>query len=143
MSAQAAQSAPLSGRAYPTSEAYEKGTLDIGDFDHEAHVFVAWKLLEEDAFSTATLRFTSALKRLTRALGAEGKYHETISWFYMSLIAERRSRQPSPGWSAFAEANPELLSAPAVLLENHYSKERLWSGLAKQQFLLPDRHPNG
>jgi hypothetical protein len=139
MNTGAVRTAGFSGRVFPTIDSFENGTLDIGAFDHEAHVYIAWKLLEEDSFSAATLRFTSALQRLTRALGAEGKYHETISWFYMALIAERRSRRQSSGWSAFSGANPDLLSAPSALLEKHYSQERLWSDLAKRQFLLPDR----
>jgi hypothetical protein len=81
---------------------------------------------------------------LTLSLGIEGKYHETISWFYMALIAERRARQTQTDWSSFAAANPDLISNARELLERHYSAERLWSSLAKQQFLLPDRvHKDG
>jgi len=128
-------------RAYPGVAEFEAGTLDPEVFDHEAHVYIAWKLLEEDSFPGASWRFTTALKRLTRALGLEDKYHETISGFYLSLIAERRAQQQHSDWVHFADANPDLVSEAKRLLECYYSSERLWSRLAKQQFLLPDRLP--
>jgi hypothetical protein len=126
-------------RTFPSVEEFEAGTLDPEAFDHEAHVFIAWKLLQEETLSAACHRFTAALRRLTLSLGIEGKYHETISWFYMALIAERRARQTQTDWGSFAAANPDLISNAKELLERHYSAERLWSSLAKQQFLLPDR----
>jgi hypothetical protein len=131
-------------RTFPSVDEFETGTLDPEAFDHEAHVYIAWKLLQEDTLSAACHRFTVALRRLTLSLGIEGKYHETISWFYMALIAERRARQTQTDWSSFAAANPDLISNARELLERHYSAERLWSSLAKQQFLLPDRvHKDG
>ena len=125
-------------RTYPGVAEFEAGTLDPEAFDPEAHVYIAWKLLEADSFAAATYRFTAALKRLTRALGMEDKYHETISWFYMSLIAERRAQQGRGDWGSFAQANPDLISNAGELLGRYYSSERLYSGLAKRQFLLPD-----
>lgn len=124
---------------FPTVEAFESGTLDAEAFDHRAHVFIAWKLLEENSPARAATRFLSALKRLTAALGIESKYHETISCFYMTLIAERRAGQAEAGWANFADSNPDLLGPSVVLLEQHYTPERLWSDLARRQFLLPDK----
>jgi len=124
---------------FPTIDDFEAGKLDPESFDHEAHVYIAWQLLEEDDLPLAAVRFTAALKQITGKLGIESKYHETISWFYMILIAERRALQRRHDWKTFAGANPDLLSGPIRLLEQHYSSDRLWSALAKQQFLLPDR----
>lgn len=123
---------------FPTVEAFESGKLDPEAFDHAAHVYIAWKLLEKQAPAAATMRFIAALKRLTAALGIESKYHETISCFYMALIAERRSGQPAQSWADFADSNPDLLGPPPKLLDRYYSGDRLWSDLARCQFLLPD-----
>jgi hypothetical protein len=67
-----------SGRTFPGVDEFESGTVNPESFDHEAHVYIAWKLLEEDALSAATLRFTAALRKLTEKHGIQGKYHETI-----------------------------------------------------------------
>ena len=123
-------------------EEFESATLDPEAFDHPAHVFVAWRLLEQGDLPEATQRFTSALKRLTRRHGIEGKYHETISCFYMALIAERRALQGRQDWPSFSDANPDLLMRAGKLLESYYSTERLQSPLARRQFLLPDWAPN-
>jgi hypothetical protein len=139
MSAVVPEFAQSSSRIFPSVDEFESGTLDPEAFDHEAHVYIAWRLLQENTFSVASHRFTSALRKLTRKLGIEGKYHETISWFYMVLIAERRSQQKRTDWNSFAEANPDLVSDAMKLLARYYSSERLWSSLAKRQFLLPDR----
>ncbi|MDH3788097.1 MAG: hypothetical protein OES53_05985 [Xanthomonadales bacterium] len=126
---------------FPSLEAFEAGTLDHGAFDHVAHVFIAWRLLEENSLAQATGRFLAALKQLTQKLGIESKYHETISCFYLALIAERRSEMPGLNWETFAQQNPDLLVPAPKLLEKYYSPDRLWSDLARRQFLLPDRNP--
>lgn len=124
---------------FPGLREFEDGTLDPSAFDHEAHVYIAWALLEEDGPAGATLRYSAALRSLTRSLGIGDKYHETITWFFMALIAERRAAREGAGWPEFRDANPDLFTEPGRLLERFYSPARLGSSLAKRQFLLPDR----
>lgn len=125
-------------QALPALPDFESATLDPEIFDHEAHVYVAWELLGQDSFLDASVRFTSALRKLTRTLGIEDKYHETISWFFMALIAERRAAMADAGWERFKAANPDLFSNAKGLLGRYYSEERLFSKLAREQFILPD-----
>jgi hypothetical protein len=122
-------------------EAFEAGTLDPAAFDHEAHVRIAWSLLGQDELPAATVRFASALRRLTLKWGVEDKYHETITVFFMALIAERRAARPGVSWPSFRAANPDLVETPGELLAACYSDRRLQSTLARRQFLLPDRAP--
>jgi hypothetical protein len=123
---------------FPTLEAFENGTLDVEAFDHAAHVYIAWRLLQEASLTGAIERFTAALRRITRRYGIEGKYHETISWFYLVLIAERMNAEKED-WARFSGRNPDLLSRAVDLLGKYYSPERLWSPAAKEKFLLPDQ----
>jgi hypothetical protein len=74
-------------------EAFENGSIDPADFDHEAHVHIGWAYLGECELRDAVARFSAALRRLTIKLGIESKYHETITWFFMILIAERLGRE--------------------------------------------------
>ena len=125
---------------FPSIADFENGTLDAAAFDHAAHVYVAWQLLNECSLADAIHRFTGGLRRLTVALGITDKYHETISWFFIVLIAERKSMAAdAQGFSQFAADNADLLTHSKQLLANHYSTDRLWSPLARQQFLLPDK----
>ena len=117
----------------------EQNRIDGGSFDHEAHVYLAWLYLDRYPLTEAIDRFTSALKRLTTKLGVPGKYHETISWFYMLIIAQRRAGNAGNDWPNFKEKNPDLLSRDANVLNRYYSKETLATDAARRAFVLPDR----
>jgi hypothetical protein len=125
---------------FPTIEQFEAGDFDPAAFDHEAHIHVAWSYLQETDLLDAIARYRAALQSLTRRVGAESKYHETITWFYMVTIAERLESGASD-WPAFRQANPELFERGAGWLRRFYSDERLWSAQARQTFVLPDRVP--
>jgi hypothetical protein len=119
---------------------FEAGDIDRRKFDHEAHVRVAWSYLQQYPAAVAILKFTSALRSLTIRLGASDKYHETISWFFMLVIAERRAACPHADWQGFRSANDDLFEG-AALLKRYYSKGRLDSADARRHFLLPDLAP--
>ena len=89
--------------------------------------------------SEAISRFTGALRRLTAKLGVPDKYHDTISWFYLLLIAERRAATTEDSWFTFRRDNDDLFSRDNNVLEHYYSKELLWSDRARQSFVLPDQ----
>jgi N-formylglutamate deformylase len=120
-------------------DAFENATLDAEAFDHESHVHVAWLYLEQWPLIEATDRFCKAIHRLTIKLGAETKYHETITCFFMQLINERRQADAQAGWLPFRSKNIDLISDAGKTLARYYSKELLGSDLARQQYLLPDR----
>ncbi len=79
----------------PAIEAFESLAFDPDSFDHEAHVFVARELIARYGQDEAFVRFSRTLRALTRQLGVAGKYHETITRFYVVAIAERVRRAPS------------------------------------------------
>ncbi len=58
---------------------FERGDVDAEQFDHEAHVFVAWSYLQKYQLQESIARFCKALRKLTKKLGVASKYHETIS----------------------------------------------------------------
>ena len=127
--------------SFPTIEEFESGEFDVAAFGHEAHVYVAWSYLRETDLLDAIARYRSALRQLTRRLGAEGKYHETITWFYLVAIAERQASDPVADWPTFKRANPDLLAVGGQWLCSYYSPKRLASMQARSSFLLPDRVP--
>jgi hypothetical protein len=117
---------------------FEDATLPGATFDHAAHVRAAWLILREDPLPRALTRFSAGLRRLAAALGAAGKYHETVTWAFMVLIHERLERHGRGlGWEEFAAACPELLDRG--VLRRYYRDETLASPLARRVFVLPDR----
>ena len=113
-------------------------TLPADQFHHPQHVEVAWRFVTKYGMPAALAEFTAAIKRFADAKGAHGLYHETITWAFLLLIAEREAKHPRGDWAAFAAANPDLLVWKPSILERYYSKELLASELARRTFLMPD-----
>ena len=119
--------------------ALEAGEIDVASFDHEAHVYLGWLYVGEYALAEAISRFTTALRQLTTKLGVPDKYHDTISWFYLLLIAERRAQASDQTWLRFRRDNDDLFCRDDNVINRYYSRELLFSDRARQAFVLPDR----
>jgi len=113
-------------------------SLPADQFHHQQHVQVAWLFVRKHGMPAALSEFTAAIKRFADAKGATGLYHETITWAFLLLIAERQARNPAGTWPQFEAANPDLLVWQPSILERYYSKELLASDLARRTFLMPD-----
>lgn len=122
----------------PTIREFESLRFDPASFDHEAHVCVAWRYLQDFELLDAIARYRSTLKRLTSKLGIPEKYHETITWFYMIAVAEGAVGEARNDWPAFKAENPELFERNPSAIRRHYTNERLNSDNARELFLLPD-----
>jgi len=118
-------------------EQFEAGQVDAEQFDHEAHVHIAWLYVRTYGLAEALSRFDDALRRLTRKLGVPGKYHATITWLYMVLINERRKTDEP--WAVFYQNNPDLIGGSKATLQRYYSEARLFSDAAREHFVLPDK----
>ena len=119
--------------------AFTSTVLPADQFHHEQHVRVAWLFVCRHGMPTAIGEFSDAIKRFAAAKGAHGLYHETITWAFLLIIAERQARQPAGTWPDFATANADLLTWRPSILDRYYSKELLASDLARRSFVMPDR----
>ena len=122
-----------------TIEQFELGDIDAAGFDHASHVYMGWLYIAEFGATRAIEKYTAALKRLVDKLGVPGKYHDTITWFYLLVIAERRTRKGGDDWRQFRRNNSDLFSHDDNVLSRYYSKELLSSEKARRNFVLPDR----
>lgn len=113
-------------------------TLPAAEFHHQQHVQVAWLFVRKHGMPAALSEFTAAIKRFADAKGATGLYHQTITWAFLLLIADRQARNPVESWDEFACANADLLTWKPSILNRYYSNELLASDLAKRTFLMPD-----
>ncbi len=113
-------------------------SLPADQFHHEQHVRVAWLFVCRHGMPAALGEFSEAIKRFAVAKGAHGLYHETITWAFLLIIAERQAREPQANWPAFASAHHDLLTWQPSILDRYYSKALLSSDLAKRTFLMPD-----
>jgi len=116
---------------------FEQTTLGDGEFPHRNHLRVAWLLLQRFEPAVVLERYVDRIKRLVVVHGAEEKYHETVTWAFLLLVAERTREGET--WSEFAAHNEDLLYQGRELLGRYYSAELLASTAARSRFLLPDR----
>lgn len=116
-------------------ERFQRGALDPGGFRHADHVGVAYEALARHGFFKALQIYADGLMALVEKAGVPEKFNATVTFAYMSAIAERMHRRPSAGAADFLAGNPDLLSG-AVL--ERYSKTRLQDDLARKVALLPD-----
>lgn len=118
---------------------FEAATLPEGAFTHREHVRTAWLFVTRYGMPEALTRFPAALVRFAAARGVAGLYHETITWAFLFVIAERVRRSPGDSWEAFAAEHPDLLRWKPSVLDRYYSPERLASDEARRYFVMPDR----
>lgn len=119
--------------------AFENGTLDPSQFNHRLHLSLAWKYLQRDGFPEGAVHFSKHLKAYVAKVGAEGKYHETITWAYLVLLNEELSLRSPPGESfdAMIKRRPDLLDHRHGAIARCYNQSQLDSPDARRVFLLP------
>jgi hypothetical protein len=122
------------------ARAFENGFVTPEEFDHVAHVRVAWVYLWETASMEAALsRMRDGIRRFAAAAGARQKYHETITVLWMRLLADVKAGGASGELSEVLRAHPALADKELPL--QYYSRDRLFSDEARASWLEPDRRP--
>lgn len=119
--------------------AFERCTLLPACFSHRVHLSLAWQYLQRDGFPEGAIQFRHHLQRYVTEVGAEGKYHETITWAYLVLLNEERCLRSPPDetFDAMIERRPDLLDHRNGPISRRYSKAQLESPEARRVFMLP------
>ncbi|WP_223274916.1 hypothetical protein [Tateyamaria sp. syn59] len=120
---------------------FEAGQVTPDDFNHRAHLRLAYVYLCEGAVDTAVPRMRTALRSfLKRNNVPADKYHETLtrSWllavrYFMNKAAAARS------FNSFIAQDDRLLDTGIML--SHYRKDTLFSDAARAGFVAPDLQP--
>jgi len=118
--------------------ALEDGTLPPAQFNHCNHVRVGWHYLCQRSLPEAAHQLRDVLQAYVRKLGAEDKFHLTLTLAFMHVIHARMGPADEP-WESFAARNPDLFNDARSLIGRHYSAEQL--SLGRQAFAEPDRRP--
>jgi len=114
---------------------FENHEVDSTTFRHAEHVRVAYDLLKKYDFINASSVYATGIKTIAFKAGAAKKFNATITYAFMSLIAERMANQNPDSFEEFVEENTDLMTK--TVLEKWYPAERLQSDVARSVFLLP------
>lgn len=123
---------------------FEAAELTPADWDHRAHVRVAWLYVARGGPDEARGPMRRGLRGLLAAFGIEdtpeGGYHETITAAWLRLVAATaRHHGGQADSTAFCDAHPHLMQK--TLLRLYYTRARLLSAEAKGDFVAPDIAP--
>ena len=118
---------------------FEEGTLPPARLSHRLHLALGWHYLQRDGFPVGAAAFCDRLKAYVQAVGATGKYHETITWAYLVLLNEERVLHADAGESfdSMIERRPDLLDHRNGALMQCYTDEQLDLPAARTTFMLP------
>lgn len=110
-------------------------------FGHRQHVELTWRYLEDHDPDTARRLVSDAIREVASAHGAPQKFHETITAAWVRCVAVHRQRWPADTFTEFIEIDANAGLLDARLLEQHFTREVLFSDAARAAVVEPDIRP--
>lgn len=117
---------------------FEACRLAPEQFDHRAHVRLAYTYLAAHDAETARVLMRTALRAFLQHHGVDpSKYHETMTQAWILAVQHFMAVSPTcESADAFIDANPALLDKN--IMSTHYSADLLFSDEARARFVEPD-----
>lgn len=115
---------------------FEACTLPKEIFDHRGHLWLGWLYIRDYSLKEASQRLCKHIDQFACSLGADTKFHKTLTVAFACLIKSRFKDKQS--FEQFLTANPDLLTDAIKLIKKHYSSKRLESEQARINLIFPD-----
>ena len=112
--------------------------LSAEDFNHEAHLRLAWVQIKLLGVEEAKNRIAEQLLGFVAHLGATEKFNTTLTQASVEVVNHFMEKSKSNEFDEFILEFPHLKTQFLDLLQSHYSKEMLSSNLAKTEYVEPD-----
>ena len=120
--------------------AFEACTIAPSEFNHQAHVRLAYIYLTEGDADSAVQKMRDALLKFIEHNNVpRSKFHETLTRAWVLAVQHFMNRSTSTSATDFIAKNPELLDSKIML--THYSASVLFSADARASFVEPDLDP--
>ncbi len=107
-------------------------------FDHRQHVKFAWAVLSEHGTDVAERIIADEIRGFAD-INAPGRYHETLTRFWVQVVAHTRALGDGDDFDTHVEQFPILMEKRAPW--KHYSADLLGSSAARAEYVMPDLHP--
>jgi hypothetical protein len=120
--------------------AFESGSLPNEAFHHLDHLRMAWLYVRRDGAAEAESEVVTNLRRFAAAKGALPIFNETLTRFWVRLVAHVVDHFPD------AERVDALVDCWPLLRDKslpyrHYRRETLFSPAARDGWVMPDLLP--
>ncbi len=120
--------------------AFEACTIAPSQFNHEAHVRLAFIYLTEGDVDSAVQKMRDALLNFLQHNGVPlSKFHETLTRAWVLAVQHFMNRSTSTSAADFIAKNQQLLDSKIML--THYSASVLFSADARASFVEPNLDP--
>jgi hypothetical protein len=114
--------------------------LPSSGFHHRDHLRLAWLVVRRDGGGAARALVSAGIRRFAAAHGHAGRYHETLTAFWVRIVAHAVSRHPEiDDFDRFLGAHPLLMDARLPL--RHWSRDALFGAAARAAWREPDLVP--
>ena len=124
---------------------FEAGILPREAWTHAAHLRVALWYNHQSDYAAACQHVREKIIRFNTVVGiinsGESGYHETLTRFWMVLARQFLALHPGKSLNEVIELWEQSASSGKEYPLHYYSRERLFSALARQQWLEPDSRP--
>lgn len=121
--------------------AFESGAFPPQEFNHEAHIKLAWIYLGLFDEKTAISKTCEAIKNYDQLHGDGTKYHVTLTVASVKVVHHFRQKSNATTFEKFVAEYPKLVTSFKELLFQHYDKSVLTDPKAKTAYLQPDLLP--
>jgi hypothetical protein len=112
--------------------------LEAGLFTHEAHLRLAWLKIRDHGIEEAVDIIRDQLKNFVAAVGAQNKYHETLTVAAVRAVHHFMRRADHKSFDEFIRDTPELKTRFKELIASHYSIDIFDSEQARKTLIEPD-----
>jgi len=119
--------------------AFEACAIPPDHLHHREKLRIAFALVNRDDFGIAALRFRAALRAFAEAAGAASKYHETLTWLHLAVVAERRAARTYASSVEFLADNADLLDHRRTVARYYDVAAITASPHARAVLVLPER----
>lgn len=112
--------------------------LNPAIFSHEAHLRLAWLLINRDGIEKAEKIIQQQLQQFVKSVGAEDKYNKTLTIAAMKAVDHFMKKSASDNFKDFIEEFPALKYNFKALMRTHYSFDIYNLPKAKEEYMEPD-----
>jgi hypothetical protein len=116
--------------------AFEAGQIANQDFHHRDHLRLAWIQIRRLGLEGASDAIAGAIRRFAAHHGHPDRYHETMTRFWVRVVAMAINRNPALAFDELLAGEPHLLDKN--LPYRHWSQDRMGSDEARRQWVEPD-----
>jgi len=118
-------------------QAFTDGSLSPQRFHHRDHLRVAWLLVRRMDAAAASSDMSAGIRRFAASHGHEAMYHETLTRFWVRIVAHMACARPDIfEFNVFIASFPRLLDTG--LPYRHWRHDTIRSAAARSSWVEPD-----